>query len=196
MTWRTRLPLRTHKVPKVPKGVNNCKGQVCGQACNLCPVSLVPMATCDCVCGFSTMNVSLIQNSSADGIGNVLGPSTAHSIQMRVPQKTKYLQVSAPNPAEILKCHAEQTPTWTRPLSYGMPPTFWPPSSTCAHYQGETRSRSLSTLKDSHYESMHTAGVFVDAGDFEYDPAKLPNVWNERFEGKFLRTSCRSVCSP
>jgi len=51
----------------------------------------------------------------------------------------------------------------------------------------------------SHYESMQTAGVFVDAGDFEYDAAKLPQVWNENFEAMlsmFLRTSCRSVYSP
>lgn len=48
------------------------------------------------------------------------------------------------------------------------------PPSTCAHYWGETRTRSLSTLKDSHYEAMQTAGVFVDAGDIEYDPAKAP----------------------
>jgi hypothetical protein len=72
------------------------------------------------------------------------------------------------------------------------------PPSTCAHYWGETRTRSLSTLKDSHYETMQTAGIFVDAGDIEYDPAKLPNVYNDTFEvmlSMFLRTSCRSVCS-
>jgi hypothetical protein len=43
-----------------------------------------------------------------------------------------------------------------------------------------------------------TAGVFVDAGDIEYDPEKLPNVYNDTFEtmlSMFLRTSCRSVSS-
>jgi len=46
---------------------------------------------------------------------------------------------------------------------------------------------------------MQTAGVFVDAGDIEYDPAKLPNVYNDTFEAMlsmFLRTSCRGVSSP
>jgi len=59
-----------------------------------------------------------------------------------------------------------------------------------------TCARSLSTLKDSHYEAMLTAGVFADAGDIEYDPAQLPNVYNDTFEAMlsmFLRTSSRSV---
>ena len=45
---------------------------------------------------------------------------------------------------------------------------------------------------------MQTAGVFVDAGDIEYDPAKLPN-YNDTFEAMlslFIRTSLRGVSSP
>jgi hypothetical protein len=53
---------------------------------------------------------------------------------------------------------------------YGMPPGhLLPPFEYLCSSSGrdKERSRSLSTLKDSHYESMQTAGVFVDAGDFE-----------------------------
>jgi hypothetical protein len=43
---------------------------------------------------------------------------------------------------------------------------------------------------------MQTAGVFADAGDIEYNPEELPNVYSDAFEAMlsmFLRTSSRSV---
>jgi len=61
------------------------------------------------------------------------------------------------------------------------------------------KTRSLSTLKESHYDAMQSAGVFVDAGDIEWDGTKLPDVYCDEFEvmlSMFMRTSSRSVATP